>query len=178
LNQISAMNDIPGNIVSGMQFYYPIGQEKIMKTLSVYRPANLQNALSDFDRYFESFFGDSVLTPAVKLFNHTPAVDIQETENAYILDMELPGYDEKNIDVHVDGANLTIASKHEEEKTGEKHGNFILRERKTNTFTRSFKLPENADPETVSAGFKNGVLKLEIKKRAEAQKRIIQINAA
>lgn len=156
-----------------------------MKTLSVYRPANLQNALSDFDRYFESFFGDSILAPAARLFNQAqaslsaPAVDIQETENGYILDMELPGYDEKNIDVHVDGANLTIASKQEEENKSEKNnGAYLLRERKISSFTRSFKLPENADPEGVAAGFKNGVLTLEIKKRSEAQKRTIQINAA
>jgi len=150
-----------------------------MKTLSVYRPANLQNALCDFDRYFESFFGDSILAPAAGLFKQMPAVDIQETENGYVLDMELPGYDEKNIDVHIDGSSLTIATKQEEEKKTEtKQGTFLLRERKIDSFTRTFKLPETADPEGVSAGFKNGILTLEIKKRAEAQKRVIQINAA
>ncbi|MCL2264609.1 MAG: Hsp20/alpha crystallin family protein [Treponema sp.] len=153
-----------------------------MKTLSVYRPAVLQNAISDFDRYFESFFGDTLLAPAARLFNQTPAVDIQETENGYVLDMELPGFDEKNINVHVDGQNLTIASKQEEEKPEEKQefrrGAYLLRERKSSSFTRSFKLPENADPQGVIASFKNGILTLEIKKRAEAQKRVIQINAA
>jgi HSP20 family protein len=150
-----------------------------MKTLSVYRPNTIQNALCDFDRYFESFFGDSFLAPASRLLNQMPAVDIQETENAYVLAMDLPGYDEKNIDVHVDGSSLTIASKQEEEKKNEeKQGTYVLRERKINSFTRSFKLPENADSEAVNASFKNGVLNLEIKKRAEAQKRAIQINAA
>ncbi|MCL2759156.1 MAG: Hsp20/alpha crystallin family protein [Treponema sp.] len=152
-----------------------------MKTLTVYRPNSIQNALSDFERYFESFFGDSLLAPAVNTFNFVPAVDIQETENAYILDMELPGYDEKTINVHVDGTNLTIASIQQEEKQEEKaqkQGSFILRERKAATFTRSFKLPENANPEAVNAAFKNGILRLEINKRAEAQKRVIQINAA
>ena len=155
-----------------------------MKTLTMYRPNTIQNALSDFDRYFESFFGDSVLAPAARLFDSVPAVDIQETENAYILDMDLPGYDEKNIDVHVDGSNLTITSKledtsekEEKTKTGNR-GTYVLRERRSNSFTRSFKLPENADPEAVSAAFKNGILNLQIKKRAEAQKRTIQINAA
>lgn len=164
-----------------------------MKTLSVYRPNTLQNALSDFDRYFESFFGDSILSPATRLFNHMPAVDIQETENAYILDMELPGYDEKNIDVHIDGTSLTINTRQESAAQGasneaccsdeacskevEKKGTYLLRERKINSFTRSFKLPENADPEAVNAVFSKGILNLEIKKRGEAQKRAIQINA-
>jgi len=159
-----------------------------MKTLNVFRPNAIQNALCDlnhfdFDRYFESFFGNSIFAPAAGNINQMPAVDIQETENAYVLAMDLPGFDDKNIDVHVDGTNLTITSKQdsslqEEKKNDEKQGTYILRERKTSSFTRSFKLPENADPEAVNASFKNGVLSMEIKKRAEAQKRTIQINAA
>lgn len=155
-----------------------------MKTLTMYRPNTIQNALSDFDRYFESFFGDSILNPSARMINRMPSVDIQETENAYILDMDLPGYDEKNIEVQVDGSSLTIASKQEAEKVDEqkdkeeKQGTYILRERRVSSFTRSFKLPENADSESVSAAFKNGTLNLQIKKRAEAQKRTIQINAA
>jgi HSP20 family protein len=148
----------------------------------MYGPNTIQNALSDFDKYLGSFFGDSILAPAAKIFNHVPAVDIQETDNTYVLDMELPGFDEKNIEVHVDGSNLTITSKQtvsEEKKDREENqGTYILRERRCNSFSRSFKLPENADPEAVSAAFKNGILNLQIKKRAEAQKRMIQINAA
>jgi HSP20 family protein len=143
----------------------------------MYRPNTIQSALSGFDRYFESFFGDSILTPAVRLFNHIPAADIKDTENAYLLEMELPGYDEKNIEVRLDGANLTIASK-QEKNSEENQDEYILRERRTSSFSRSFKLPENADPEAVNAVFKNGVLSLKIAKRAEALKKTIQINAA
>jgi HSP20 family protein len=95
--------------------------------------------------------------------------------------MELPGYDEKSIEVNINGSNLTIASHQEEvkaeENQGTSHGAYLLRERKINSFSRSFKLPENADPEAINAAFKNGILSMEIKKRAEAQKRAIQINA-
>ncbi|MDR0321794.1 MAG: Hsp20/alpha crystallin family protein [Treponema sp.] len=150
-----------------------------MKTLTLYGPNAIQNVLNDFDRYFGSFLGDSI-APAGRIFNHLPATDIQETENDYVLDMELPGYDEKNIEVHVDGGNLTIASiqEEQEEKKGEdKQGAYLIKERLASAFKRSFRLPENADPEGVSAGFKNGVLSLHIKKRAET-KRSIQINAA
>jgi HSP20 family protein len=153
-----------------------------MKAVTMYRPNTIQNALNDFDRYFESFFGDSPLAPASRVFNRLPAVDIRETENAYALEMELPGYDEKDIKVNIDGASLSVEScaaeisplSAREEKKGE--GTYILRERRQSSFSRSFKLPENADPEAVSAAFKNGILSLEIKKRPEAQKRTIQIN--
>ena len=143
-----------------------------MKTLTMYR---------DLDRYLDTFFGDSLLTPAVKTYSYVPAVDIQETESAYVLDMELPGYDEKNIEVNIDGSSLSIASRTEETADAapkDKQCSYILRERKASAFSRSFKLPENANPEAVSAAFKNGVLTLQINKRAEAQKRAIQINAA
>ena len=152
-----------------------------MKTLTMYRPVSIQGALSDFDRYLESFFGGSFLAPAARMLNQLPAVDIKETENAYVLDMELPGHDEKDIEVHVDGSNLTISSKQEtdkEKKDKSDEETFLLRERRMSSFGRSFKLPENADSEAVNAAFKNGVLNLEIKKRAEAQKRAIRINVA
>jgi HSP20 family protein len=149
-----------------------------MKTVTMYRPNTIQNALSDFDRYFESFFGDSPLAPAARIFNHLPAVDVRETEKSYIMDMELPGYDEKGIEVHVDGGSLSIESRQEETKEDKKNeGAYILRERRLNTFSRSFKLPENTDSESISASFKNGILTLEIRKRAEAQKKVIKINS-
>ncbi|MCL2175645.1 MAG: Hsp20/alpha crystallin family protein [Treponema sp.] len=149
-----------------------------MKTITYYRPNTIQNIMNEFDNCLESL--DSLLPPATRIFNHVPAVDVRESEGSYILEMELPGYDEKNIDVHVDGANLTIASKQEsiEEKNTDNDGVYLIKERRISSFSRSFKLPQNANPETVSASFKNGVLSLEIKKRAEAQKRAILINAA
>jgi HSP20 family protein len=153
-----------------------------MKTLTMYHPHSdvLQNALSDFTRCFDSFFGDSLMSPAGRILNYSPAVDIQETENSYVMEMELPGIDEKNIEINLDGSNLTIASKLEEkqEKKSEENGKYILHERRNTTFSRSFQLPENADSSAVSAAFKNGILSLNIKKRTESQKRMIQINAA
>jgi HSP20 family protein len=167
----------------------------------MYRPNTVQSTLNDFDRYVESFFGDSVLSPASKVFSRMPAVDIRETEKAYVMDMELPGYSEKDIEIHIDGSNLSIVAKQEntaEKKeenasTGDQNpagntaenqnaakerGTWLLRERRISSVSRSFKLPQNADPENVSAVFKNGILTLEVKKRAEAQKRTIQVQAA
>ena len=155
-----------------------------MKTMTLYRPHTIRNTLSDFDRYFESFFGDSLFNPGVRNFKHLPAVDIRETEKAYILDMELPGYDEKDIEIYVDGNSFSISSKQEETRNANdakesdgSEGTWILRERRICSFNRSFKLPENANPEEVSAEFKNGILNMEIQKRSEAQKRTIQIKA-
>jgi HSP20 family protein len=147
-----------------------------MKTVTLYRPTVLENTLSGFDRYMNSFFGNNALTPSDRIFNRLPAVDVRETEKSYILEAELPGYTEKEIEVHLDNSTLTIESKRDEEKKEEKHETYMIRERRYSSFSRSFKLPENADSEGISASFKNGVLTLEIKKRAETQKKVIQIN--
>jgi HSP20 family protein len=154
-----------------------------MKTVTMYRPFALEKALEDFDRYMESFFKESPLTPAYQA-DSLPAVDIREIENAYELEAELPGYDEKDIHIHVDNGTLTIESGKEESRdvspkreAGNKKEAFryLLRERRNVSFSRSFKLPENADVNGISANFKNGLLTLEIKKLPEAQKKVIQI---
>ena len=149
-----------------------------MKAMTMFRP----NILNDLDLYLDSFFGESPLAPARKV-HRMPSVDIRETENAYVLDMELPGYEEKDIEISVDGSSLFVSSKQEEAKEEKKGGGedspgtWLLRERRAQSFSRSFKLPENANPAEVSAEFKNGVLCMEIKKREEAKKRMITINA-
>ena len=156
-----------------------------MKTLTMYRPFKAQNPISDlgfFDvnRLFEPFFGDSIFNTEKKVQNHLPAVDIRETENDYLLDMELPGFDEKDIEINVEGANLFISSTKEsaaEEKNEKDKENWLLRERRVFTSKRSFKLPENANPEEISAKFKNGILSIEIKKQKEALKKKIPIGS-
>jgi len=157
-----------------------------MKAVTLYRPGVLENALSGFDRYMDSFFGDNFLTPADRIFNgnfgiqRLPSVDVRETEKAYVIEAELPGFDEKDIAIRVDGNNLTIESKQEEEKSEEKkegkEGAYLIQERRISSFSRTFKLPENANAEGITASFKNGILSLEIEKKAEAQTRVIQIS--
>ncbi|MDR2072073.1 MAG: Hsp20/alpha crystallin family protein [Spirochaetaceae bacterium] len=143
-----------------------------MKAVSLYRPASI------VDELLESFF-DSPLAPFAgnRILNKLPLVDVQETGNAYLVEAELPGLDEKQIKVHMDGGKLTIESEQNEQADEQKDGSYLIRERRKASFSRSFTLPENADPESVSAVFKNGVLSLEIKKRTESAKRLIEINA-
>ena len=151
-------------------------KEKNMKAVSNYRPSSaLESALSGFDRYLDSFFGDNFFSPTERMINRLPLVDVRETEKAYILEAELPGYDEKDIEIRLDGNTLTIESKKEIQKNEDTGSNYLVRERRATTFIRSFKLPENADAENVSASFKNGILCMEISKKAETQTKVIKI---
>jgi HSP20 family protein len=156
-----------------------------MKTVTLYRPTSIENALSGFDRVMDSFFGNPFwsdsfkgnfpLNPSEKILSRLPAVDVRETEKSYVLEADFPGFDEKNIEIHLDGNTLTIESKKEEEKKDDKNG-YMIRERHSSNFSRSFTLPENADRESISASFKNGVLSVEIGKLVEAHKRLIEIS--
>ena len=143
-----------------------------MKSLSLYRPMSMMDHMlgSFFDSSLAPFFGNPVL-------NKLPLVDVQETDDAYHLEAELPGLDEKQIKVHLDGSKLSIESVREEEKKEEKDDAFLIRERRNISFSRSFTLPENADTEAVYAVFKNGVLSLEIKKRKESSRKLIEIQS-
>ncbi|MHC6203137.1 Hsp20/alpha crystallin family protein [Breznakiellaceae bacterium SP9] len=156
-----------------------------MKAMTMYRPMNFENAIGDLDRYFGSLFGDSplsqanrILDAANKVSGRLPAMDIRETENGFLLEAELPGYEEADIQIHLDGRLLTIESKKEGETSeGTKaDGNYLIRERRSRSFSRSFQLPENADSEAISASFKNGLLCLNISKKVEVQKKVIEIN--
>ncbi|AEJ18413.1 Hsp20/alpha crystallin family protein [Gracilinema caldarium] len=146
-----------------------------MNALSLYRPVTIQNALDDFDRLINSFFGESPMTPArTSLSSRVPAVDVRETDEGYVLEAELPGYDEKSVEVHVDGQVLTIESKKDESKE-EKKGSYLIHERYSESFRRSFTLPDDVDSDSITATFKNGLLTLNIKKRPESRRKLIKI---
>jgi HSP20 family protein len=108
-------------------------------------------------------FGGSEVT-----WEATPAVDIAESEKAYELTAELPGMDEKNIEVKVANGNLIIKGEKQEEKE-EMKKDYYMRERNFGSFERRFELPEGVDADKIEASFKKGVLALTLPKKLEAQ---------
>lgn len=97
-----------------------------------------------------------------------PAMDLVERDNAFELSAEMPGLDEKNVEVNVVSGVLTVKG-HKEEDKAEKKEDFHLRERRFGSFVRSVRLPESVDAEHIEAAFKNGVLKVTLPKKPEAQ---------
>jgi HSP20 family protein len=97
-----------------------------------------------------------------------PAVDIVEGDKAYEISAELPGMDEKSIEVKLTNEGLTIKGEKHEEKE-EKKKDFYLQERRFGSFERSFRLPEGVDTEKVEANFKKGVLTVTLPKTPAAQ---------
>jgi HSP20 family protein len=103
-----------------------------------------------------------------------PAIDLVEHDNAFELTAEMPGLDEKNIAVDVADGVLTVKGQKEEEKV-EKKEDFHLRERRFGSFARSVRIPETVDADKIEAAFKNGVLKVTLPKKPEAQKPVKKI---
>ena len=147
-----------------------------MSSNSLHRPVPVDRAMDDFDRYVDSFFSDSPLVLVNRKFGHFPAMDVQESDDAYKVEVELPGFTEKDVDVHIDGRAITVESKQTEESE-EKKKSYLLKERRSSSFRRSFTMPDNADYETIQAHFKDGVLTLDIKKLPQSKKRTISITS-
>ena len=98
-----------------------------------------------------------------------PAVDVTESDKAYEVTAELPGMDEKNIEVKVVNGNLTIKGEKQDEKE-EKRRDYYLSERSFGSFQRAFQVPAGVDTDKIEASFKNGVLTVTLPKNTEAQK--------
>ena len=105
-----------------------------------------------------------------------PAVDIYEDAQKIVLKLEVPGVDEKDLDIRVENHRLTVKGERKFEAE-EKEENFHRIERRYGSFFRAFTLPSTVDTDGVQASYNAGVLKLELIKKAEAQPRQIKINA-
>ena len=131
--------------------------------------AALQNRMNSLFRDLNE--GESPLTTA----SFVPAVDIYEDDKKVVLKLEVPGIEEKDLDVRVENNTLTVKGERKFEKE-EKEENFHRIERRYGSFYRAFTLPTTVDTESVQASYAAGVLKLELKKKAEAQPKQIKVN--
>ena len=131
--------------------------------------AALQNRVNSLFRDFND--GESSLTNT----NFIPAVDVYEDEKRIVLKLEVPGIPEKDLDVTVENNTLVVRGERKFEKE-EKEENFHRIERRYGSFSRSFNLPTTVETENIDAKYENGVLKLELEKKPEAQPKQIKVN--
>jgi HSP20 family protein len=104
-----------------------------------------------------------------------PDMDIKETPSSYVFKADLPGINEKDVELSIAGNRLTLSGKREEEKREEK-ANYYTCERFSGSFTRSFMLPAGTDPDHASADLKDGVLTITVPKKPEVQPKPIPVN--
>jgi HSP20 family protein len=126
----------------------------------------------EMNRLFDNFFGGLSLSPWAPLERgmaqtFTPRVDVSETDKEIRVSVELPGMEEKNIDVSLTKDTLTIKGEKKEE-TEDKGKDYYRMERSYGSFTRSIPLPVEVDTDKVEATFKKGVLDITLPKTAKA----------
>ena len=103
-----------------------------------------------------------------------PAVDIYETENEVVLTAEIPGIEEKDVEIKVEDSTLTLMGERKFEKET-KEENYHRIERAYGSFFRSFTLPNYIDQDKIEAEHENGILKVRMPKRAELKPRKVKI---
>ena len=134
---------------------------------------NLSTLQDHVNRLFEGSLPRRSVQSALTTW--APAVDIYETENELVLKADLPDVNEKDLDVRIESSILTIKGERKfEEKV--KEANYLRVERTYGSFSRSFSLPSTVDNGSIKADYQNGVLTVQLPKRAESKPRQVKIN--
>ena len=131
----------------------------------------------DFD-VFDDLFKDDFFKG--KENSNLMKTDIRETDNGFLLDIDLPGYKKEDIKIDVTDGYLTINAKTSTENNEEEKGKFVRRERFMGEVSRSFYVGEDVETENIKAAFKNGTLCLEVPKvdseTSKPEKKYIEIS--
>jgi len=147
-----------------------------MTVLTRFEPFRQVATLQDrMNRLFRESFNQAGQDESLTNTNFAPAVDVYEDEHNVTLKIEVPGIDEKDIDVRIENNTLTVHGERKIEKE-EKEENYRRVERQYGSFIRTFTLPTTVDSEKVSANYDKGVLKIALPKKAEAKPKQIKVN--
>ncbi len=139
-----------------------------MNTLSIWNP------IHEMDELFHNRLASVLGGEGVQSVAWSPVVDIEETELNYLIRAELPGLSKEKVKVTVEDGVLTLSGERDLERKVEGK-TFHHIERSHGTFTRSFTLPENAEAESVSANYKDGLLEIRVAKSEEALPKSIEV---
>lgn len=137
--------------------------------MKYYVTYNQNNGLSSFDSLFNDLFSDWGVSRS-----KIPPVDIYETEKSYVIEAELAGYKQDEVQVNVDKHVLKLSSNKETLKDADGRKN-LVRERYFKKFERSFSLPEGIDEEKIEGEFSDGVLTLTLPKKKELLPKSIEV---
>lgn len=134
-------------------------------------PARIMRSLLSWDPFREM----APFALEQPMAGYNPAFEVKETKDGYLFKADLPGVKQQDLEVHVAGNRLTIQGKREAEKQ-EKTETYYAYERSYGTFTRAFTLPDGVDVNAVHADLRDGVLTIDVPKKAEAQPKKIAVS--
>jgi HSP20 family protein len=147
-----------------------------MTVLTRWEPFRELSTLQDrVNRAFRESYREGGRDESLSTSSFAPAVDVYEDEHDVTLKIEVPGVDEKDINVNLEDNTLTVHGERKIENE-EKEENYRRVEREYGRFTRTFTLPTTVDSEKVSATYDKGVLNVTLPKKAEAKPKQIKVN--
>src|SRR6202021_337662 len=129
------------------------------------------------NRLFRESYSGEGRDESLSTSSFAPAVDVYEDEHKVTLKIEVPGIEEKDIDIRVENNTLTVHGERKIEKQ-EKEENYRRVERQYGSFTPTFTFPRPGDSENVSATYDKGVLKIALPKKAEAKPKQIKVGVS
>lgn len=128
-----------------------------------------------FPTFFDDFFADTeALYPATANRFSQVAVNISESENAFHLELAAPGLNKEDFNIEINNQTLFINFEQEENKE-ENEKNYTRKEYSFNSFSRSFRLPDNTIDTDINARYENGILKVDIKKKELKEKKVLNV---
>ena len=146
-----------------------------MKRLVRFSPSSdLRTLQREIDQVFDSFFPSRGSNNDAAESGWTPRVDLAETDNAYLIQLDVPGVTKEDFNINFQDGTLTVSGERRMEETKEDE-NYVRVERSRGRFYRSFSLPKVVDAEQIKADYKNGVLKITIPKAEETKPRRIDV---
>jgi len=145
-------------------------------TLVRWEPARELNAIQqEMNRLFNTFFDAPASGGGASAGRRwTPAMDLVETDDQFVLRADLPGLDESDVKIEIHDKVLTLSGERRYEHEGKKDGFYRL-ERGSGQFSRTLTLPDGVEPDAITAAFDKGVLEVRIPKPEERKPRRVQI---
>jgi HSP20 family protein len=132
---------------------------------------------NEMNRLFNSFFDTPTTANGTTFRRWIPAMDLVETDGAFVLKADLPGLSESDVNIEVEDNVLTISGERKSEQQDRKAGYYRV-ERSYGSFRRSLTLPEGVEADSVKATFANGVLEVTVPKPVHQAPRKVQITVA
>jgi HSP20 family protein len=144
-----------------------------MKTL-----AKKSNGFPSLSAILEDFWNtDKIFTSPLLNTETLPAVNVKDAKKSYQLEVAVPGFNKEDFRINTENGVLTISAETQSENK-EENENYTRQEFSCNSFTRTFNLPENIVEEDITANYKDGILKIDLKKsnKLEIAKKEIKVS--
>jgi HSP20 family protein len=139
------------------------------------RPASVATVREDVDRLLDRFWNTGLFGPMPQIETMwQPNLDFSENEKEYIVRVEVPGVPKEDLEVNVDGRNLTVSGRRDFERE-EKTEEYFWRERETGKFVRTVQLPTAIDQSKVAATYQDGIMTIRLPKTEASSKTRVQI---